>query len=120
MSIKSVHESISSLLNERLKKRISEKVDKSTCLEIYQDIFYTLTEVFKQSEVPLENEAVNLLAQMYYDSVTINDNEELDPHIFTQRASLNNVPTKQLALLATMMRNTPFMPIFLSEIRKRN
>jgi hypothetical protein len=120
MSAKSIHDSIVNLLNERLKKKINEKFDRTSCLEIYQDIFYTLTEVFKQSDAPLENEAVNLLAQMYYDTVTINGNQELDPDIFTQRAKFENVPTKQLALLATMMRDTPFSPIFISEVRRRN
>lgn len=116
----SAHESISKLLNEKLKKRISEKLNKDTCLEIYQDIFFTLTEVFKTSKTPLENEAVNLLAQMYYDSVTINNNQELDPSIFTQRAKLSNIPTKQLALLATMTRESPFFPVFVSEIKRRS
>lgn len=120
MSKKSIHDSVVGLLNERLKRKINDKFDKQACLEIYQDIFYTLTEVFKQANAPLENEAVNLLSQMYYDSVTINDNQELDPNIFTQRANLENIPTKQLALLATMMRDTPFMPIFVSEIKKRS
>lgn len=119
MSAKSIHDSVVNLLNERLKKKINEKFDRASCLEIYQDIFYTLTEVFKQSDTPLENEAVNLLAQMYYDTVTINGNQELDPNIFTQRANLENVPTKQLALLTTMMRGTPFMVFFISEIKKR-
>lgn len=116
----SAHEAISKLLNNKLRKRLNESLNKETCLEIYQDIFFTLTEVFKESKTPLENEAVNLLSQMYYDSVTINGNQELDPNIFTQRAKLINIPTKQLALLATMTRESPFFPIFVSEIKRRS
>jgi hypothetical protein len=89
-------------------------------MEIYGDIFFTLTEIVKQAGTPLNNESVNLLAQMYYDSVTINGNQELDPTIFTQRAKLENVPTKQLALLATMMNFTPFGDIFISEVKRRS
>lgn len=115
-----VHDSIDRLIGERLSKRLSDKLNKETCVQIYQDIFYALSEVFEKAGAPLENEAVNLLSQMYYDAITINGNQELDPNIFTQRAKLNNVPTKQLALMGTMYSGTPFAQIFLSEIRKRN
>lgn len=115
----SVHESISRLLNERLKRRLEQKLDRTTCTEIYQDIFFTLSEVVKEAGTPLDNESVNLLSQMYYDSVTVNGGQELDPNIFTQRARLENVDNRQLALLATMMRDTPFAPIFVSALKRR-
>jgi len=57
---------------------------------------------------------------MYYDSVTINGNQDLDPHIFTQRAKLSNIETKELALLATMMNGTPFAAPFIGEIKRRS
>jgi hypothetical protein len=116
----SAHEAICGLLNDRLQRRLNDKLDRSVCMEIYGDIFFSLTEVIKEAQTPLDNEAVNLLAQMYYDSVTVNGNQELDPSIFTQRAKMENIPTKELALLATMMNGTPFAPIFISEIKKRS
>jgi hypothetical protein len=116
----SAHDSINRLINERLSRRLSDKLNKETCMQIYGDIFYALSEVFEKVGTPLDNEAVNLLSQMYYDSVTVNGNQELDPDIFTQRAKFENIPTKQLALMCTMYTNTPFAPIFISQIRKRN
>ena len=104
---KNIHDVMSKLLNERLKKRISEKLDRSTCTEIYQDISYTISEVVKESSVPLSNESVNMLSQMYYDAVDLQTSAGpmgLDPDIFTQRAKIENIPTKELALLGTMMK----------------
>ena len=114
------HVTISKLITERLTRRAGEKLSSSTCVEIYQDIFFTLSEVFKESNAPLSNESVNLLSQMYYDSITINGNQELDPNIFTQRAKMVNIQTKELALLATMMNGTPFAAPFIGEIKRRS
>ncbi len=96
MKNKNLHETISKLLVERLSKRKGQKLDKSACIEIYSDIFFSLSEIIKQSEVPLCNESVNLLSQMYYDSVVINGHEELDPNIFTQRAKMEILRQKSL------------------------
>ena len=118
-----VHEAISNLINERLKKHLDKKIESSTCLEIYQDIFYTLTEIFKQTAAPLGNESANILSQMYYDCVSVETSsgmQELDPNIFEKRAAFDNIPTKEIALMATMMRGTPFAPVFLSQIKKRS
>lgn len=115
-----VHEIISKLLTDRLQRKIDNKLDRATCIEIYGDIFYSLTEIIKQAGTPFDNEAVNVLSQMYYDSVTINGNQELDPTIFTQRAKLENVPTKELALMATMMNGTPFGDIFITAVKSRS
>lgn len=116
----SAHEAITQLLTGRLQKRLHEKLDKATCTEIYQDIFFTLTELVKESNTPLSNESVNLLSQMYYDAITVNDNQELDPSIFTQRAKIENIPTKELALLATMLNGSPFASIIVHAIKRRS
>ena len=115
-----VHETISKLLTDRLQRRLDQKFDRATCMEIYGDIFYSLTEIIKQAGTPLDNESVNLLSQMYYDSVTVNGNQELDPSIFTQRAKIENIPTKELALMATMMNGTVFGDIFIDAVKRRS
>jgi hypothetical protein len=120
MKTNKLHETISTLVTERLIRRKGEKFNTSVCSEIYQDIFFSLTEIFKEAKTPLCNESVNFLAQMYYDSVTINDNQQLDPAIFTQRAKLNNLEIRELALLATMMNGTPFASPFIGEIKRRS
>lgn len=121
--MKSIDEAVTKLLNERLQKRVSQRLNKETCTEVYQDIFFTLTEIFKESQAPLSNESANLLSQMYYDCVTVKTLAgpmELDPNIFDKRASMDNIPTKELALLASMMTGTPFASVFISEIKKRS
>lgn len=117
---KNLHDSITKLLVERLSKRKGQKLDRNICIEIYNDIFFSLSELIKKSNVPLCNESINLLSQMYYDSISINDNQELDPNIFTQRAKLENIETKEIALLAFMMNGTPFAAPFISEVKRRS
>lgn len=120
MQGEALHESISKLLSERLVRRKGEKLTSQICSEIYQDIFFSLSEIVKESSVPLTNESVNFIAQMYYDAVTINGNQELDPNIFTQRASLSNIETKEIALMAMMFNKTPFAIPFIAEVKKRS
>ena len=118
--MKNIHDAVSKLLNDRLQRRLSQSLDRSVCIEIYSDIFYTLSELIKETQTPLSNESVNIISQMYYDSVTVNGNQELDPTIFTQRAKIENIPTNELALLATMMNGTPFGDIFISAVKRRS
>lgn len=87
---------------------------------IYTDIFDSIASVFQETDAGLSNEAVNLVAQMYYDSIKINSSQELDPNIFTQRAKIENVPTKELAILATLFRGTPFGDIFALTVKRRS
>ena len=118
--MKNVHESVTKLLNDRLQRRIDQKFDKAACMEIYGDIFHTIAELMKETQTPLSNESVNLLSQMYYDSVTVNGNQELDPSIFTKRATTNEIQTKELALMATMMNGTVFGDVFISAVKRRS
>jgi hypothetical protein len=120
MQGEALHESISKLLTDRLTKRQGEKLNSSVCSEIYQDIFFSLSEIVKESSVPLTNESINFIAQMYYDAVTINGGQELDPNIFTQRASLSNIKTKEVALMAMMFNKTTFAIPFISEVKQRS
>jgi hypothetical protein len=116
----SIHQTISKILNDRLQRRVDQKLDRTACIEIYGDIFYSLSELFKQSQTPLSNESVNMLAQMYYDAVTVNGNQELDPTIFTKRARVEEIPTNELSLMATMLNGSPFADFFILAIKKRS
>ena len=117
---KQIHESLSKLLISKLESHKDSKLNSSTCISIYADIFNCLVGVFQESQVPISNEGVNLVAQMYYDSVKINGTEELNPDIFDKRAKLENVTTKELAMLGTMFSGTPFAPIFIHEVKRRS
>ena len=114
-----IHESVSKLLATKLAKHKNLKLNSETCTLIYQDVFDTFVDLFQESRIKISNEAMNLVSQMYYDSIKINGNEDLDPNIFDKRASTKNVETKELAMLATMFSNTPFAPIFIHEIKRR-
>ena len=110
--MKNIHESVSKLLSIKLEKYKSEKLNLSTCTTIYQDVFETFVDLFQESKTEVSNEAMNMVCQMYYDAITINGNQELDPNIFSQRASVKNIETKELALLASLFSNTPFASPF--------
>jgi len=116
---KQIHDALSQLLLRKLEKHKSSKFDRTTCISIYTDIFECLIEVFQNAKIEITNEAMNLLAQMYYDSIKINNTEELDPNIFDKKASLGEISTKELAMLATLFNGTPFAPIFVYEVKRR-
>lgn len=116
------HEVISSVIGQKLQKYVDgdHKFDSSTCLMIYSDIFNSLLEIFCKSNVKLCNESVNFLAQMYYDSIELNGGQVLDPNIFTQRAKLDNIETRELALMAMLMTKSPFAIPFVAEVKHRS
>lgn len=117
---KQIHDSLSQLLSKKLEKHIHSKLDAEKCTEIYTDIFETISNVFQETDANLTNEAMNMIAQMYYDSIKINSTQDLDPNIFTQRAKLENIETKELAKLATFFRDTPFADIFVYSVKRRS
>lgn len=114
------NEVITRLLGERLKEYHTKKLDLVVCVDIYQAIFGTLVEVFEAAGTGLSNESMNYLAQQYYDAVLINGREELDPNIFTQRAKMENIETKELALLAVMLNGTDFAIPLIQEVKRRS
>lgn len=114
------NETVSKLLTERLKTFNDKNLDLATCVEVYQVIFESLAEIFETTGAPLSNESVNYIAQQYYDAVLINGRQELDPNIFTQRAKLENIETKELALLGVMFNGTDFVMPVIEEIKKRS
>jgi hypothetical protein len=52
--------------------------------------------------------------------VQVNGGQELDPYIFTHRAKVTEINTKELALLATMLHGTDFSFPIIEEIKKRS
>jgi hypothetical protein len=113
---------VSQLLNERLKpvSRVKASLNLAACTEIYTRIFDTVVELVTETNIPLTNEAVNYVAQCFYDGVLINGEHELDPDIFRQRATVKNMETKELALLAVMFSGTDFTKPIVEEIKHRS
>lgn len=121
MKTSKLNDSFSQLFEQKLKKYTKEhSLNATTCTMIYSELFETLVEIFEQSNVKITNESMNYVAQMYYDSILINGNQELDPNIFNQRASLKNIETKELALLAMMFNHSDFATPFIYEIKHRS
>ncbi len=120
MKVSNFNETITKLLTEKLKKYHDKNLDLVVCVEIYQTIFDSLVEIFETSKTGLTNEAMNYLAQQYYDAVLINGKEELDPNIFTQRAKMELIETKELALLAVMLSGTDFAIPVIQEVKRRS
>jgi len=117
-----LHETISKLLGTKLQPLITgeRKLNLVSCVEIYTTIFDSLIEVLVESGIHIPNEAMNFLAQSYYDGILVNGKEELDPDIFTQRAKLENIETKHLAILAAILNGTDFAVPIIQEIKKRS
>lgn len=118
--MKNIRDSIDRLLISKLEKYKAKNLDSSTCTSIYQDVFETFVDIFQESKIDISNEAMNMVCQMYYDAITINGNQELDPGIFSQRASVKNIETKELALMGSLFSNTPFAIPFIAEVKRRS
>lgn len=117
-----VHDAISKLLGTKLAKYGTQghNLNVLTCTQIYQDIFNSLVEIAEGVNLKLTNEAMNYLAQQYYDGVLINNTQELDPNIFTQRAKLESIQTEELVTLAMMLNGTDFVRPVIAEIKQRS
>jgi hypothetical protein len=68
----------------------------------------------------IDNEAANYIAQAYYDGILIQGKHVLDPTIFDKRAKLENIPTKELVVMAVMLESTDFKLPIVEEIKKRS
>jgi hypothetical protein len=120
MKEKNVNTALEKLIGAALVQFKDSNLNSLTCTKIYEAIFNSLTSVFENSQVPLTNESMNYVAQQYYDSILINNTQELDPNIFTERAKLENISTKELAFLAVLLQQTDFRKPILDEIKKRS
>lgn len=114
------YSSASKLLLQNLEQYKSKSLNRDVCMSVYVTIFDTLAHLFTESNVKVTNESLNWLAQAFYDSITINRNQELDPNIFDKRADLGNIETKELALLAVMLKNTPLAAPIVATIKRRS
>lgn len=119
---KAFHNTFSNLLSSKLKPLVNHNLtlNLATCLEVYTKIFDTLAEIIIEAQLPLSNESMNYIAQQYYDGILINGTQELDPEIFSPRARLELIETKELALMAVMLNGTDFSLPILAEIKKRS
>lgn len=115
-----IHDAVAKLLAVKLETFNGRSMDRTTCSEIYEKIFETLTDLFREVKAPIDNEAANYVAQAYYDGILIKGQHELDPTIFDKRAKLENIPTSELVVMAVMLENTDFKLPIVAEIKKRS
>lgn len=106
------HESFSELLKNNLLYTFKEKsITKDVCLGIYQEIFSLVTQTLMEGKIELSNEGANYVAQLYYESIRINNTCELDPSIFTQEAKVENLSKKDCLIIFALLRHSPLLPM---------
>lgn len=111
---------VSSALGSFLDANRGQSLTDTRCSEIYQVIFNTIADTFAASNVEIPNEAMNFIAQNFYDNVKINGTQELNPHIFTKRATVENMTTKTLAFLVVAFRGSDLANQCAHEIKRRS
>lgn len=114
------HQAVEHILLDKLAPYKGVVPTRTVCLEIYNVIFETFVELLEKIPNKITNESMNYLAQSYYDAVTINVNDELDPNIFDKRASVKEIKTEELAFMAMLVNGTDFCPPILFEIKRRS
>lgn len=79
-----------------------------------------MVEIVQTSGLKLTNEACNYITQQYYEGIVINNDQRLDPEIFTQKAKLENIETKELTFMSMLLEETDFLYPIIQEIKKRS
>lgn len=116
------HQAFSKLLGQNLKKYTIDNrpLDKQACVGIYQTIYETIISILENAEITITNEAVNFVAQCYYDGILINNTHELDPNIFDKRAKLENIHNKDLVTMLALLDGTDFKLQIIQTLKQRN
>ena len=118
--MKQPHEAMTEMLTTKLQKFLNEPLNRGTCIQIYNVLFESLQTITSGLNLEITNEGMNYLAQLYYDSVLVSGNKVLDPNIFTQRAKLENISTKELVVMSAFVNRSPFAVDIIKEIKRRS
>jgi hypothetical protein len=108
------------MLNERLTVFKGKTLNRGTLMELYTTIFNLVSDIFVQSKVQLSNEAVNLVAQLYYEDININHRQGVDEQIYTQRAKFENIPNHELVIMTKLWKDHPYGQLFVQVLKKRS
>lgn len=118
---KNVKETIDALLVERLGKYTV--LNDETCLKIYEDIFLTVQEIIVEISTitkEITHDAVNYIAQAYYDMIEVNGNQHLNPNIFTKRVYASDLSNRDLLFCSMFLKNTDVMAEIVATLKKRS
>jgi len=121
---KQIEDAVKRAIEAKLQKhRGHDPSDKESCTLIYQDIFLALQEIVLM--IPtlkngITDKGINFVAQAYYDMVSINGRDELNPNIFTERVKHDDMPTSELALCGVLLHGTPVLAEIVAVIKKRS
>lgn len=119
---KKLQQALNGMLAAKLQTFIKKDLNKATCIQIYLSIFEAVSELVTMTPMlksNLSEDAVNFVAQAYYDMVEIG-NSELDPNIFDKRIYAPALSTKELTLVSVLFRDTPIVAEIVATIKKRN
>ena len=108
------------MLNERLSIFKGKTLNRATLMELYATIFNVTADVFIQSNVNLSNEAMNLVAQLYYEDININRKQGVDEQIYTQKAKMENIPNHELIIMTKLWKDHPYGQLFVETLKRRS
>jgi len=113
------NKTIIKILEQDLRSFKGSSVNREVSLQIYNIIFNIISNIFQKSNIIVSNVTINYISQQYYYCIRINNNQELDPNIFTMLAKVENITTKELGMLACMFSNSDLVYPIIHELRKR-
>jgi hypothetical protein len=110
------------MMQAKIQKYLNKKINKSTCLQIYNDIFLCIQEIVLM--VPdlnnvITEKGINYIAQSYYDMIEINKGVNLNPNIFTKRVTVHDLPTKELSFCGILLMGTPLVSEVVNTVKSR-
>lgn len=114
-----LYETVTLLLQTKLQKFKNTTLTDGVCIEIYNEIFKTLVDIIKASDLKLTNESTNYISQTIYSAVELNKNCHLNPNIFTELAKLENIEKIDLLKIAMFLQGSDFLADVVNELKKR-
>lgn len=95
--------SIMQMINERIQAFVRKDLTAALHYEIYETIFNVVKEVMLNANAGVTNEFINFVAQHVYDNISLGGNNRLDPNIFSQRATVENLTKGEILLALPLM-----------------
>lgn len=106
--IKNGYEAFNVVVTNAIKIFEKETLNRHVYMEIYTAIYNAVYDLLVKGHFKLTNDAVNYIAQSYWDMLSINNSENGIPDdIFTKRITINDIPIEDVAKIFILFRGSP-------------
>lgn len=117
------NQSFIKLMNSKLEKYHTKKINQSLSKSVYQDVYNVLTEILSLaagSKYSLSHESLSYFTQLYYDCIISSDGQKLDTNTIGKLANLSKIDNKELDFYSFAFYGTDLAIHVNHEIKRRS